>query len=259
MLGVCLSTSIHAQEKGAYNILSVDGHIIDQKTNKELQIGEKINLQTMLEFENLQDKAILLSPSKVKYRLEVPKTHTSNQVVSSQRALQQVKSRPMLVTGVRGVEAQMISDGVSTQSLGEYFGQDTFTIIGNQLKLPVSSGDMEKYKLVIRYENDGVKEVVLEDFLISRDDLDLNTAQPRISECFLLLNDDHTMSPVTQVSLFFVDENRLFEEFSALLQALRVPKKDTPKSRKILKQYCLDIYGTIDQKNLNQSLRNYFD
>ncbi len=72
-------------------------------TNKELQIGEEIYLQTTLDFENLQDKAILLSPSKVKYRLEVPKTLASNQSVSSQRALQQVKSRPMPMTAASRV------------------------------------------------------------------------------------------------------------------------------------------------------------
>jgi hypothetical protein len=262
VLWVCFCAfSTFAQEKGIYSVLSVSGKITDRKTNKELTIGDKVNLQTELQFGAFYDKAVLISPSRVKYWLEIPESLTGQQlVVASQKALQSVRSKSIQMQGTRGGAAvKMASEGVSLQTLKDYFGADTFSIIGNTLKLPVKKEDLSQYKLVLRYENKGVKDILTENFTLNKAALNLGNEQWEIKECFVLLDNGKTLQPVTQIHLFFVDENRLLQEFAAYLSALRVKKSNTPKTQQILRQYCLDIYGNIDQTSLNQVIKRFFE
>jgi hypothetical protein len=247
-----------AQEVGIYSILSVNGKIIDQKTNKELIVGQQLNLQTMLQFAIASD-AVVLSPSKAKYRVELPDKYVMSSVseISSQDALRLVKARPLLFTGTRGNESLM-NEGVSPGSLKSYFGADTFTVIGNSLKLPIPKKDLRDNTLMIRYERNGVKEVRLRQFTVDKEQL-----QPdggfRIDECFILLDNGQKAQPVTQVCLLFIDEKRLLQEFTALFKALELKKADTRENRKILVQYCTDIYGNTDRNNLNGVVEHFFN
>ncbi|MDR3094512.1 MAG: hypothetical protein LBU62_07745 [Bacteroidales bacterium] len=263
VLFVCLCAfPVIAQERGTYHILSVTGNITDRKTNKALLIGDKVNLQTELQFGDLSDKAVLLSPSKVKYRLEMPESSLTGQqlVVTSQKALQTVRSKSIQLQGTRGATVKMATEGVSVQALKAYFGADTFSIIGNTFKLPVASKDLANYKLVVRYEHPtGVNNIKTSDFTLSKSALGVDDRFSEIKECFILLDDGKTVQPVTQICLFFVDEDRLLKEFAALLTALNIKKDNTPKTQILLKQYCLDIYGNIDQTSLNNVTNRFFE
>ncbi|MDR0714888.1 MAG: hypothetical protein LBF89_11630 [Bacteroidales bacterium] len=255
----CMTTgclfSAAAQEIGSYSILSVTGKIIDKQTSQELVIGQKINLQTTLLFDIASD-AVVLSPSKVKYRIALPAQHvmSSTLEIPSQQAIRLMPTRPILATGTRGSES--LSADFSISSLKNYFGADTFSVIGNSLKLPIREADAKKGSLIVRYEKDGIKEIRLKDFTL--DKAQLIPGGSHINECFILMDDGEQMQTVTQIRLFFVDENRLMKEFSALFRALETEKKDTPENRKILSQYCTDVYGCIDRKNLNSAVERFF-
>ena len=168
-------------------------------------------MQTELEFNSLNDRAVVLDPNKTKFFVELPKSSFVNSQLSvtSDEALSPVKARPTLITGVRGSSA-LVTKGLSPQSLKEYFAIDTFTIIGPKFTLPVTRQDARKYNLVLRYEvGNIVEEYVSTDFSISQKDLKMQGN--RISECFVLLKDGDTTVPVTQMSLFFVAKPQLFD------------------------------------------------
>jgi hypothetical protein len=251
---------LFAQGKGTYSILSIKGSIIDRKTNKALLVGEKVDLQTEFLFGNTYDEAVLLGPSRMKYWLKMPESmfSASQSVVSSQQALQTVRSRPIPMAGTRGGTAvKLASEGVSTETLKEYFGTDTFSIIGSSLRLPVTSKDLAQYRLVVRYEKNGVVDVKTDNFTLAQSVL-TDADRSQIKECYLLLDNGTTMQPITQICLLFVDEERLLKEFSAYLAALNVRKADTARVRKLLQQYCVDIYGNIDQNNLEKTINKFF-
>ena len=246
-----------AQEIVTYDIISASGTIVDRTTGKTLQVGDRVTLQTELQFSSMHDRAVLLNPEKVKYNLELPKSSYVNQqmTVASHQALAPIKTRPALITGVRGNSA-LTTKGVSPQTLKEYFGVDTFTIIGAKLTLPVTSKDAGKYNLLLRYENGNeVEEYLSTDFSIAKSNLKLEGNG--ITECYVLLRDGNQTIPVTQLSLFFVDKTQLFDEFNSLLKALNQKKGEKSAVRRILRQYCADVYGMIDGSTLEATINDY--
>ena len=254
-----LSMGVGAQDMVTYNIISTTGKIVDKKTGKTLNVGDKIFLQTELQFNSLYDRAVVLSPSQTKHFLELPKTSFVNSqlTVTSDQALTPVKSRPKLVTGIRG-SASLRNSGVSPQTLKDYFGNDTFTIIGSELALPVAHQDAIKFELLLRYENGGrVEEYVTTNMTISKKGLKLQGAG--IAECYVILKEKGQSTPVTQTSLFFIEKKQLFGEFDSLLNALNINKKkdDKNKTSDVLRQYCDDVYGTIDDVILEKTITEY--
>jgi len=248
---------VTAQEVVTYDIISAMGTIVDKTTGKTLQVGDRITLQTELQFSSMHDRAVLLNPEKVKYNLELPKSSFVGQqmTVASHQALAPIKTRPALITGVRGNSA-LTAKGVSPQTLKEYFDVDTFTIIGSKLKLPVTNKDVGKFGLLLRYENgDNVEEYLSTDFSIAQSDLKLQGNG--ISECYVLLKEGAQTIPVTQLSLFFVEKTQLFDEFNSLLKALNQKKVDKNAVRKIVRQYCADVYGMIDSAILEETINDY--
>ena len=249
-----------AQEPAYYDIISATGKIVDKSSGKELQVGDKVYLQTELEFNSLYDRAVLLSPSKSKYFLEVPKaSYAQGQlIVTSDVALQAVKNRPALMTGVRG-NSVMQTDGVSKETLETYFGVDTFTIIGNTLALPVTKADAGKYNLMLRYETDtgSVEDYLAPNFTINKNALKMKGN--KIAECYVMYKDKNQTIPVTvtQVSLFFVDKAQLYAEFDSMLKAMNQSKKDKNTARETLRQYCTDVYGLIDRAVLESTINDY--
>jgi len=265
-------TGAAAQEVGTYDIISTTGTIVDKTSGKTLQVGDRVYLQTELQFNSLNDRAVVMSPSKSKYSLELPKSSFVNQqlTVTSDLALAQVKARPALITGVRGGSI-LTAYGLSPETLTEYLtgkkssqgspqkvsaGVDTFTIVGSKIMLPVKKEDAGKYDLMLRYENgDNIEEYLSSDFSIVKNDLKLQGNG--ITECFVLLKEGNRTIPVTQLSLFFVDKIQLFNEFNSLLKALNQKKDDKNVVRTVLRQYCTDVYGMIDSDILKATIDDY--
>ena len=253
---VMLITGVAAQEV-TYDIISTMGTIVDKKSGRVLQVGDQVSFHTELVFSNPHDRAVLLSPSKSKFFLELPKTAESQEMtVASIQALTPVKPRPALITGTRG-NSVLAMKGVSPESLREYFGtDDTFTVIGSQLKLPVTKGDEGKFDLLFRYEDGNlVKEFLSTDFTIAPSNFKLQGNG--ISECYLLLKDGNQTTFVTVLSLFFIDKVQLFGEFNSFLKAMNQKKSNDNSVRNMLRQYCAEIYGMIDSVSLEAALNEY--
>ena len=252
---VLLTTGAMAQE--TYDVISTTGVITNKKTGKVLQEGSQVTLQTEFQFSSLYDRAVLLGSSKTKHFLELPKSSFVNQqlTITSDQALSPVKNRPKLITGIRG-SAALITDGVSAQTLKEYFGTDTFTVIGTELALPVTKLDAKKYGLLLRYENGNqVEECALSNFTVVKKGLKIQGNH--IAECFVLLKDGEQIIPITQISLYFVDRIQLFREFDSLLKALNQKKTEKDLVGEILRQYCTDVYGNIDRTTLERAIDEY--
>ena len=254
-----LTVSVSAQDMVIYDIISTTGTIIDNSSGRELQIGDRISFQTMLQFGSPHDRAVLLSPEKSRYFLGLPTQNviSSELTVASGLALTPVTARPALIAGVRG-GSTLTTNGVSQNTLREYFAVDSFTVVGNVFRLPVTRNDAEKFELLLRYETEnGVKEHILTDFTINKDDL--LTQGDKISECFVLLKEGNAITHVTQTSIFFVEKEQLFREFDSLLNAISQNRNERNAVREILRQYCTDVYGIIDRTVLEATINEFLN
>ncbi len=256
---VLQSGLIFAQERGEYDIISVKGRIIDKKSGKTLNIGNQINLQTDLEFGSSGDRAVLLnSGGTQKYYLSVPNASSSSGarlIMSSDAALRTIDHQPILITRSKK------PDYIPIAGMKDYFGSDLFSVIGDSLSLPITPSEKKKYALILRFEEGNTpKDVISYNFTIDKKSLSLSEDQSEISECYIVLRNlsDQSETTIKPVTLSFVDEARLFKEFSALLKAMKKNQSDTPPNRQILKQYCADVYGNIDPKTLDKTISKYF-
>ena len=257
MFMTSFATVAFAQETEIFDIISTTGSIIDKRSGKELQVGDRVSFQTELQFGSLQDRAVLLNAEKSKYFLELPKSSFVNSqlTITSNQALIPVKSRPALITGTRG-SSVLVTKGLSQQSLKEYFQIDTFTIVGPKFTLPVTAQDAKKYDLVLLYEvGNLVEEYISSDFTILKNDLKIKGAG--IPECYILLREGDKTVAVTTISLFFVEKAQLFDEFSSLLKALNQTNTDDNATRTVIRQYCTDVYGMIDRTALETSINDF--
>ena len=257
VVAALMTAAAVAQETEIFDIISASGKIIDKRSGKELQVGDKISFQTELEFGSLNDRAVLLSSDKAKYFLELPKSSFigSQLTIASNQALSPVKNRPALITATRGPSV-LVTEGVSPQTLRNYFTIDVFTVVGSKFTLPVKPEDARKYDLLLRYESEsGIEEYLSTDFSISKNDLKIQGN--KIAECFVFLKEGEKTNPVTNLSLFFVEKEQLFAEFDSLLKALN-QKGNNSVTRDIIIRYCTDVYGMIDRSTLETTINDFF-
>ena len=239
-------TEIYAQEIGLHHVVKIDGRIVNQQSGTELQINGQVNMHTMLLFGTVADNAILRSPSQRRYRLAT----TGELLVSSDRSLREMKSRPMTDTDIR------LTGEMPPETLKKYFGTDTFAIVGNKLNIEVGPENEQKYDLLFRFkENNKTKEVVSKDFTIKQNDFGKNV----INDCIILLREGNKITEITQVSLWFIDEQSLHQEFTAWLTGMEEQTDTNYKKREELQQYCRDVYGVMDHDNMHYAIGRFLE
>ena len=160
----------------------------------------------------------------------------------------------MVNTSLRSVTRRALA--ITPELLGAYFGADTFAIIGNHLKIDVDSNVTENADLVFRFtENNTTREIVSNDFVIRQNDMGGRT---QINDCMILLREGDKLTPVTKVTLLFVDEQNLHREFAAWLNGLEKPVDKRYEIRRELQEYCRDVYGVMDNTMLNNAINSFF-
>ena len=232
----------YAQGDGLYHVIVVNGRIVDQGAgNTELRNNMPVRLQTNLLFDNPSHNAVLRSSFDKRYRLVAP------------GRLHEIRSRPSNTASLRSSSGRALS--ITPELLENYFGADTFAIVGSSLKLNVDGSVAENMNLVFRFqENNTTQEVVSADFVINKNNFGEHS---QINDCLIMLREGDTTTPITTVTLLFVEEQNLHQEFAAWLNGLGRPLEMDFEIHDELKQYCRDVYGVIDNEILNRVINNF--
>lgn len=253
-------TSVNAQ---VYHVVKVQGNITNLNTGKAIKAGDVIQAKDRLAFESVSANMVAIADNRTKYVIKMPKTEkvdkTSLIVLTSQAATA-VKSRNAFKSRAFNPDQKEVVD------LKQYFGNDRFSIIGNQVNVTLSEQiyplSPDKFivfhynvkdkpvskklgfdQQTIKIEADKLKEVKGE--TITTDEIEgvMVYQYEMPSKNYL---------EITSFNLLFVDGVALTNEFNTIIPILRTQKMDDKGIKEYLVDYYVDFYGVTDSKALSE-------
>ena len=252
---ILICTSFQADN--FYNIIKVNGQIVNTSTGKSLGPGDKVKPSDNLQFDNRLANALAISSARGKFSLKVPEGadafSDANLVAIADNAVSPIKSRNQLSTRSFGNGA--------VKDLKAYFGNDDFTIVGNTLQIKLDDATYplnENSFIVFSYEQNG-KQVSKkigffnQELKIEKEKLLSGTDELHITSVTVYLYNKTTNSPVqiTKFNLNFTQPESISKEFKAVADVLNNMSMTHDEKVKYLTDYFVDLYGQTDMNNLN--------
>lgn len=253
-LSICLNA-----QTNKYNVIQINGDIFNVTQSSELSQGNSFEEEDNLNFKE-NSFAYVISNMRKKYMLRTPNIESSNADIfsSANLALTPIRSRGQLST--RGAVSE-----TGVKDFKTYLGIENFNVIGDLLEIPL---DKSRYPLnndefiVFHYNindnkvskkvgfNNQVLKIEKEKLKNSKGNL-LNTDtiqsigvykyQPLTGESELL----------TEINLCFINPNKLKAELETILPILSGQNMTPKEIDDYLKQYVIDIYGNMDDNQLD--------
>jgi len=255
-----------------YNIIKVDGEIINRSTGKPLTPGDVIKPTDQLEFKSNYAMAIAISSTRGKFTIRLPEQDqdlfdNSQLLAMANTAASPIESRAQL--SVRAVGVMEVKD------LKKYLGIDNFYILGDKLSVRLSKTFYpldENNFIVLTYQGKDKTvskklgftgqtiDIDKNQIVSSPEDLVNGTTLPKVS-VFKYDNLKKSSSLITQVNLVFLNSDQVKKEFEVIIPLLKEDKKSRSEAADYLRNYFYDIYGATDPDALfllvNMALKDY--
>lgn len=255
-----------------YNIVKVDGEIINRTTGKLLVAGDVIKPTDQLEFKNNYAMAIAISSTRGKFTIRLPEQdqdlfNNSQLLAMANTAAYPVESRAQL--SVRAVGIMEIKD------LTKYFGTGDFFILGDKLSIRLSKTYYpldENNFIVFTYQGKEKTvskkigftgqtiEIDKNQIISSPEDIIKGNTLPKVS-IYKYDNLKKTSTLITQVNFVFLNPDQVKKEFEFIVPLLKQDKKSRSEAADYLRSYFYDIYGQTDPDALfllvNMALKDY--
>lgn len=252
---IFICTAIFAQEDETYNIIRLNGQIHNVTAGEDLNQGNSFNSDDELNFVNAQSSGIVISNLRKKYSLKMP---GEDAVSSAALALNPILSRGQFST--RGLVGPY-----GVKDLKEYLSEENFNVIGNSIDIHLNKNTYplnEDQFIVILYkigEKDVSKKLGFENQHINIDkdklsksgDLILDSDTIQQVEIIKYTNSTKEKETVTKVNICFIEKEALKKEFEAIVSILNTQDSDTEEMRQYLFEYFFDVYGNVDETQLN--------
>lgn len=245
-----------------YNITRVQGTITNLTQGVKVEAGQAVSSQDHLLFESHNSYAIAIDDATNRYQLKLRQMGSEgikpNFTAVADEVAQPTQMRNLMLSRFNPSETD-VSD------LRQYFGNDRFTIIGNEVNVPLNQ---ESYRLsddqfIVFYykvENSTIsKKVGFDDqtLLLEKEKL-LSSSAGSIegNEIANLTVYEYQMSSkssreITRFTLVFVDKDELISEFNTIIPILKRQKMADIAIKKYLIEYYYDFYGATDSKTID--------
>ncbi len=251
--------AIHAQETNIYNVIRVNGEIFNITQSLQLTQGKSLVPQDELNFKQ-NSFAYVISNSQKKFMLRTPNIETDDGDIfaNAELALSPIRSRGQLST--RGA---MSETGV--KDLKTYLGIENFNVIGKEIQIPMDSSryplNSDEY-IVFYYKINGkqvskkigfntqILKIEKEKLFISKGDtLFADTISDLSVYRYKQSTGDSEL--ITEINLSFINPTQLKNEFDAIKPVITTQDMTPEAIKEYLIQYVFDIYGNVDEGQLN--------
>ena len=246
-----------------YRVVLAKGLVYKTGSEKPIKVGDKIDVELKLRYSTKDAYLIVMGPKgKFTLKPEINKTTQNEFVTFVKSSLLPVKSAGRLST--RGEES-----GIS--DLGNYFGEDSFALIGESYKVKLNPKNYElsdNQFIIYRYESNGNvmskklafegNEIIFDKSALYKDHKGNDISQANIGKIDLYRFNALTKSSSKIVSFkpVFVSEEELKEQLTLVYAICKEELTlDQLKTEDELIKFVLDIYGRTDEVQLKKWLK----
>lgn len=273
ILLLSLTLMAFPQTGEVYNIIKVDGEIMNKTTGKMLSPGDKIKPSDQLEFRDSYSTAVVISNSRGKFTLR-PAEQTdafgdTKLLAMAGNAASPIDSRAQIST--RAIGPAEVKD------LSKYLGNQNFYLIGNTLSVKLNKtsyplspalsiilsyqGQKEKISKKLPFTGQSIS-IVKDQLVNDPQDLQKGNILKEVG-VYRFDNNTNQSALITTINLVFLDQDRLKKEFDVILPILKEQNLQRYEAVEYLKGYFNDVYGTCDPDSLyltiNQEVGKYYN
>jgi hypothetical protein len=272
LLLIAFPLIIFAQANEVYNIIKVDGEIINKTTGKMLAPGDKIKPSDQLEFKDSYSTAVVISNARGKFTLEPATTGDAfgdtKLLAMAGNSVKAIDSRAQIST--RAVGPTEVRD------LSKYLGKDNFYIIGDNLTVKLSKTMYPlspAMNIVFSYQGktekvskkavaNGQAITIAKDQIVGKpEDLEKGTTLKTVA-VYKFNSTNNQAAVITTVNIVFLDAQKVKDEFDVILPILKDQNMNRFDAVEYLKAYFGDVYGTTDPDvlylTINQEVNKFF-
>lgn len=258
-----LLAAFTAQAQSTFDITRVNGKITNLKTGKEVASGDVINADDQLLFESMDSYAIAIGSNMGRFQIKlIDADRNAEQPMLTATAIE--VARPTKMRNLMLVRFDPSEKEIS--DLKQYFGSDKFSVIGNNIDIPISAKNypLSDDKFIVFYykvDNKPVQKKIgfaEQTLLLEKDKLTSSTAGTlsgnEISNLAVYQYEKTSRSSqeITRFTLVFVDKDELKNEFYTIIPILKRQKMADPDIKKYLIEYYYDFYGATDSKTIDR-------
>ncbi|MEH0157041.1 hypothetical protein V6R21_23170 [Limibacter armeniacum] len=254
LLTVVIGFSVEAQD---LYVLHVKGDIRVNPENKPLKTGDKITADKEIKFMSQDATAIVMSREKGRMQLDGKKSKSSGS--GEFLAVVTEVMVPMKLNMQMSTRSE--AEFVPVRNLKEYFGEDQFAVVGEQLFVPLDESQFPEEKhsaLVFRYEVDGKPKMKVlprkQNIILFNKDKIFGNHQPVQGEIYHVDKVTKASEQLTSFRPVFINEDSLSKELNALADFYTTQDstltQDSLRTR--MEQYVQDVYGKTDAYQLGK-------
>lgn len=267
---VLIMFGLQTYAQDSYTVTRINGKVINYKTGTELKAGDILQPTDKVTFDSFDSYIISISQNTGRYMMKMhlpPSPEAVQQLTVTVKEVAVPTKRRSLMAERYKPEEKEVAD------LKGYFGNDKFSVIGDKVSIPVSTGNyqIDENKFIVFYyrvnNNPVSKKLGYEQnaLLVEKDKL-LSTNAGSIASneipsvaVYLYEKNTRTSEEITKFDLVFVDQEALTNEFYTILPILRRQKMSNDDIKKYLIEYYFDFYGATDSKSIKQFVDNLVD
>lgn len=228
-------------------ITKVKGVIIKQKDGNVLKRGDRILSTDQLKFVTPKAFAIALTPKRQKYYLRA--VEQKGQILTVLASKVPIKEKNYLST-------RAIVTNKPVTDLYQYLGDETFTVIGDELHLKLNRRNytidsLRPIVLKYNYEDTLYQTKYSDDqFVINKNDLkgieEGNEKFVEKVEISQLIIPANLNKEITWIDFKFVEEKSLTDELRTIMDLMKTDGATDDEMKQFLREYFRDVYGKTD-------------
>lgn len=268
LLLVMMAATAIAQD--SFIVTRIKGNVVNYRTGTALRAGDVLQPSDKVTFDNFDSYVISIGQNMGRYMIKLHEPPAPDAIQQLTAIVKDVavptKRRSLMAERYRPNES-MVED------LGSYFGNDKFSVIGNEVLVPVNPdkfqlNDSRFIVFYYRVNNNPVsKKIGYEEnaLKIEKDKL-LNTSAGTITNAeipnvavYRYESNTHSSEEITRFNLIFVDKEQLTNEFLTILPILHRQNMGKEDIKKYLIEYYYDFYGVTDSRSIKQFVDNLVD